>query len=370
MKYSISVMESLTNTFEIDTLPRSITYCGLAHVEELATQFDNQSVSLSCVDSLAELKSHFRELDFMSLPEALVIEVKSEVELLSSFLEELRANLLTKSLPVILLVLKGDYRSMVDRFSPQVDDIYFYPFPIPYIKARIQFLHKMRMAGDSMPSFPTHLFGANDYRISWGKRLFDVLVAGGIVLLTTPLMAIIALLIKLDSKGPVLYTSKRAGSGYRVFDFYKFRSMRDNADKELEKLSKEFNQYAESGGDTAFVKIKDDPRVTRLGAFLRNSSLDELPQLINVLKGDMSLVGNRPLPLYEAVQLTSDQWAARFLGPAGITGLWQVTKRGKCEMSDEERRQLDNYYAEHACFRMDMKILLQTIPALFQKENV
>src|SRR5690606_36620173 len=163
---------------------------------------------------------------------------------------------------------------------------------------------------------------------------------------------------------------KRAGSGYRVFDFYKFRSMSDNADKELEKLSKEFNQYAESGGDTALVKYKDDPRVTRLVASLRNSSLDELPTLINVLKGDMSLVGNRPLPLYEAVQLTSDQWAARFLGPAGITGLWQVTKRGKCEMSDEERRQLDNYYAEHPCFRMDMKILLQTIPALFQKENV
>lgn len=363
-------MESLTNTFEIDTLPRSITYCGVAHVEELKAQFDNQVVFLSRIDNLSDLRGHFRELDFMSLPEALVIEVKSETELLSSFLAELRANLMTKSLPVILLVLKGDYRTMVQTFSQQVDDIYFYPFPVPHIKTRIQFLHKIRMAGDSVPSFPSHLFGTKDYRIAPGKRLFDVLVAGTCVLFALPIMAVICVLIKLDSKGSILYKSKRAGSGYRVFDFYKFRSMRDNADKELESLSKDFNQYADNGTDTAFVKIKDDPRVTRLGTFLRNSSLDELPQLFNVLKGDMSLVGNRPLPLYEAVQLTSDQWAARFLGPAGITGLWQVTKRGRGEMSDHERRQLDNYYAEHSCFRMDMKILLQTIPALFQKENV
>lgn len=362
-------MESLTNTFEIDTLPRSITYCGLAHVEELTAQFDNQAVSLSRVDSLSDLRSHFREMEFMSLPEALVIEVKSEIELLSGFLAELRSNLMTKSLPVILLVLKGDYRTMVDTFSSQVDDIYFYPFPVPHIKARIQFLHKIRMTGDSISSFPSHLFGAKDYRISRRKRLFDIMVAGTFALFSLPIMLVVSVLIKLDSKGPILYKSKRAGSGYRVFDFYKFRSMRNDADKELERLSKEFNQYA-NGSDTAFVKIKDDPRVTRLGAFLRNSSLDELPQLFNVIKGDMSLVGNRPLPLYEAVQLTSDQWAARFLGPAGITGLWQVTKRGRGEMSDHERRQLDNYYAEHGCFSMDVKILLQTIPALFQKENV
>ncbi len=305
----------------------------------------------------------------MLLPEALVIEVKSDTELLSLFLAELRANSMTKSLPVILLVLKGDYRTMVQTFSSQVDDIYFYPFPVPHIKARIQFLHKIRMTGDAVPSFPSHLFGTKDYRISRRKRVFDIVVASAFVLCTLPLMAVVCILIKLDSKGPILYTSKRAGSGYRVFDFYKFRSMRNEADKELEHLSKVSNQYA-NGTDTAFVKIKDDPRVTRLGAFLRNSSLDELPQLFNVLKGDMSLVGNRPLPLYEAVQLTSDQWAARFLGPAGITGLWQVTKRGRGEMSDHERRQLDNYYAEHGCFNMDIKILLQTVPALFQKENV
>lgn len=126
----------------------------------------------------------------------------------------------------------------------------------------------------------------------------------------------------------------------------------------------------EQEGQT-FVKIANDPRVFKFGAFLRNSSLDELPQLINVLKGDMSIVGNRPLPLYEAEQLTTDSAATRFLGPAGITGLWQVTKRGKGgAMSAEERISLDNSYAKSYSIFFDFKIMFMTIPALFQKENV
>jgi lipopolysaccharide/colanic/teichoic acid biosynthesis glycosyltransferase len=104
---------------------------------------------------------------------------------------------------------------------------------------------------------------------------------------------------------------------------------------------------------------------------MRNTSIDELPQLFNVLKGDMSIVGNRPLPLYEAEKLTTDQFALRFLAPAGITGLWQVTKRGKSgQMSAEERMDLDNEYAKHNSFWHDIKIILRTIPVLFQKENV
>jgi lipopolysaccharide/colanic/teichoic acid biosynthesis glycosyltransferase len=103
---------------------------------------------------------------------------------------------------------------------------------------------------------------------------------------------------------------------------------------------------------------------------LRNTSLDEIPQLFNVLIGDMSLVGNRPLPLYEAEKLTNDQIAWRFLAPAGITGLWQVTKRGKDNMSPEERIALDMEYAMKNSFWLDAKIILSTIPALFQKEKV
>lgn len=123
--------------------------------------------------------------------------------------------------------------------------------------------------------------------------------------------------------------------------------------------------------ESAFFKIKDDPRITRVGKFLRNTSLDELPQLINVLKGEMSLVGNRPLPLYEAEKLTSDAAALRFLAPAGITGLWQVTKRGrKGEMSENERIELDKEYARDHSFKKDIELIIKTFPALLQKENV
>jgi len=128
--------------------------------------------------------------------------------------------------------------------------------------------------------------------------------------------------------------------------------------------------------NSTFVKIVDDPRVTRVGKFIRNTSIDELPQLINVLKGDMSIVGNRPLPVYEAELLTADSLSKRFLAPAGITGLWQVELRGKggC-MSEEERMRLDNEYADHFkggnfSFWYDIQLILRTLPALIQKGSV
>jgi lipopolysaccharide/colanic/teichoic acid biosynthesis glycosyltransferase len=119
------------------------------------------------------------------------------------------------------------------------------------------------------------------------------------------------------------------------------------------------------------VKIANDPRITRIGRILRNTSIDELPQLWNVLRGDMSIVGNRPLPLYEAEKLMTDQHMGRFIAPAGITGLWQVMKRGKGgDMSEDERKALDNEYAQQYSLKKDLGIILRTIPALFQKENV
>ncbi len=213
-------------------------------------------------------------------------------------------------------------------------------------------------------------------KISFSKRLFDILVSGLLLVLSSPILLFVALIIKLESKGSVFYVSKRAGMGYKVFNFLKFRSMSSGADKELSKLL-HLNQY--SGGvevkdkteaNPVFFKIKNDPRITRFGKFLRDTSIDELPQLINVLRGDMSIVGNRPLPLYEAQQLTKDQAALRFMAPAGITGLWQVTKRGKAEMSEDERIALDISYAKNNSFRYDIKLLLKTIPALFQEEAV
>lgn len=201
------------------------------------------------------------------------------------------------------------------------------------------------------------------------KRFSDIMISFFLLLLISPLLIVIALLIKLESRGPVFYTSKRSGTGYKVFSFYKFRTMRQGADSELSKLAM-VNQYGAGGENPVFFKIKNDPRVTRLGRVLRKLSLDELPQLFNVLKGDMSFVGNRPLPLYEAEKLTCDQTSRRFLAPAGITGLWQVTKRAKENMSPQERIQLDIDYAKHCSFLFDMGIILKTIPALLQQEQV
>ena len=131
------------------------------------------------------------------------------------------------------------------------------------------------------------------------------------------------------------------------------------------------NQYGSSRkSNPVFFKISNDPRITHFGKFLRNTSLDELPQLFNVLKADMSLVGNRPLPLYEAKVLTTDRHAERFNAPAGITGLWQISKRGQKEMSAEERIALDIDYARHNSFVQDLQIMLKTPKALIQKDNV
>ncbi|QIL42701.1 sugar transferase [Pedobacter sp. HDW13] len=252
------------------------------------------------------------------------------------------------------------------------------------------------------------------YHIGFAKRLFDVFFAGLALVLLFPLLLLVAISIWIESKGPVFYYSLRSGTGFKVFRFYKFRSMYVNADQKVKDL-KHLNQYdvdqekkevrkadvalcssctalgkcqypvygdgaqwcekddvylsAQKSG-SAFFKIANDPRVTRVGNFIRNTSIDELPQLWNVIKGDMSIVGNRPLPIYEAEKLTTDKYVLRFAAPAGITGLWQVEKRGRGEMSEEERLILDNTYALKQSFWNDIRLILKTIPALFQKENV
>ncbi|MDP4218101.1 MAG: sugar transferase, partial [Bacteroidota bacterium] len=203
------------------------------------------------------------------------------------------------------------------------------------------------------------------------KRLFDILISAIALIILSPLFLLIALAIKLESSGPVFYISKRAGRGYRIFNFFKFRTMEHGADKKINELT-HLNQYGFNNNHRSpvFFKISNDPRITRVGSFLRNTSLDELPQLINVFLGNMSLVGNRPLPLYEAVALTTDDYAARFMAPAGITGLWQIKKRGNKDMSAEERIHIDIDYASKCNFVYDLWIIANTPSALLQKENV
>ncbi|MEM9886455.1 MAG: sugar transferase [Bacteroidota bacterium] len=206
--------------------------------------------------------------------------------------------------------------------------------------------------------------------ISPAKRMFDLIVASTLLLLLSPLFLLIALLIKIDSKGSIFYKSKRVGMAYQTFDFWKFRSMYQDADERLHRLL-HLNQYDESDScNNCFIKLKNDPRITKVGRFIRKTSLDELPQLFNVLKGEMSLVGNRPLPPYEAILMVNDYRAARFLAPAGLTGLWQVSKRGKSDMSTEERVELDITYARNQSFWYDIKLLIRTLPAMIQEEDV
>ncbi|MFL5789376.1 MAG: sugar transferase, partial [Flavisolibacter sp.] len=201
------------------------------------------------------------------------------------------------------------------------------------------------------------------------KRVFDIVISTLLLIVLAPVFILIAIAIKIESRGPVFYNSKRAGKGYKIFKFHKFRTMEINADTKIELLN-HLNQYGNEEKKANFFKISNDPRITKVGKFLRNTSLDELPQLFNVLKGQMSLVGNRPLPLYEAATLTTNECVERFMAPAGITGLWQIKKRGKSDMSAQERINLDISYARKFNLLYDFWIIARTPAALLQKENV
>ncbi len=192
------------------------------------------------------------------------------------------------------------------------------------------------------------------------KRTEDIVLAGIISLLVLPLLPLVALAIKLDSPGPVFYKHERVGRRGKPFHMYKFRSMRQDADKDAEAL-------AELGEeDPRGLKNKADSRITRVGAFLRKSSIDELPQLINVLRGEMSLVGPRPAVAAEVAAY--DEWQKKRLSvPPGITGLWQVN--GRSDVPFDERIWLDFMYIDSWSLWLDLSILLKTIPAVLSAKG-
>ncbi len=212
------------------------------------------------------------------------------------------------------------------------------------------------------------------------KRCVDVVFCAALLIVLLPVLLFIALLIKLDSPGPAIFTQERVGArrqrvgGQPVwvvqnFKFYKFRSMMQNADSSLhEAYIKDFVEgrsqpSPESGGQ---YKLTNDPRVTRVGRFLRKFSLDELPQLFNVWKGDMSLVGPRPVPTYEVAGY-QPRHHSRFAALPGITGWWQV--KGRCRVSFEEMIRMDLEYTRNASLWLDLKILFLTIPAVLSRRG-
>ncbi len=363
---------------------------------------ESEGVEVTNVANVVGFHNNLARLDYFDL-------VISDINLKGldgmGIFRRYKTQLNNNALPFALILDHPDKAFRLSLLNEGVTEVFDPTNESGQIIHRVDFLREMlkaRLSTNVKPKF-------KEYQIPISKRIFDVVVAGCALVFLSPILIITSIALKLESRGPIWYVSKRVGTGYKVFDFYKFRSMYVDADQRIKDM-KHLNQYAveaENDIDEAelsrktqgnsptliykdgqpmseeeyltfkrrqqagtFVKFKNDPRITRVGRFIRNTSVDELPQLINVLKGDMSIVGNRPLPLYEAEQLTSDDWGERFLAPAGITGLWQVMKRGKGEMSEDERKGLDNQYARNVSLWNDIRLILKTIPALFQKENV
>ena len=187
------------------------------------------------------------------------------------------------------------------------------------------------------------------------KRLIDILIASTVLLIGAPIWLVIALAIKLDSPGPVLYSQERLGYRGQPFQFLKFRSMHVDADRLLDRLRTRQN------GRGVIFKDRDDPRRTRIGSFIRRTSLDEIPNFINVLRGEMSVVGPRP-PLPSEFLNYEDWEKARLEATPGITGLWQI--RGRSDIDFDEMVLMDLYYIENWNLRLDLQIMLRTIPAV------
>ena len=334
---------------------------------------------------------------------------------------------LKKKCPGLYVILLTDLLSNEERLTYQkcgINDTLNKDSSVTEINKKIQFItSRENILFDDKASSKNILH----FKIPIWKRTFDIVFSLIALIILSPVFIITAIAIKLESNGPVLFKSKRVGTNYTVFDFLKFRSMFMDSDKRLKELSKTQNQYSDKieepvvpvghfnanvddntaigddlgaemlisdeevmlvGDDfvvsessfnkqknedinNAFVKIENDPRITKVGHFIRKYSIDELPQLVNILKGDMSVVGNRPLPLYEAEKLTSDESIDRFMAPAGLTGLWQVEKRGDSgKLSADERKQLDITYGQTYNFILDMKIIFKTLTAFIQKDDV
>ncbi len=322
-------------------------------------------------DSLHELHKHLSNQSILTLPDVVLMETDSDGDCFT-FIERIKKNPLWRELIIVLIGPKEVKGWKAKALKLKVHDYYVIPFPIEHLVERLSFLVKFKLIKPSLSILENEDI---IYELPFGKRLFDLIIASLSILILTPVLLLTAIIVKLDSRGPIIYKSKRVGTGYRVFNFYKFRSMYSDAEQKLEELTglnlykTEDDNEDEEQKKAAFVKLMDDPRVTRFGHFIRRTSIDELPQLFNVLKGDMSLVGNRPLPLYEAEMLTSNEWSMRFMGPAGVTGLWQIKSRGKRDISERERKKFDNFYASKYSFWFDLEILIKTIPVILHKER-
>jgi lipopolysaccharide/colanic/teichoic acid biosynthesis glycosyltransferase len=360
---------------EYKKVPFKYLYLGSNNelLKSLQTQFESGSSAVSLVqakklilNTIINKSQVFADVIFFDIPLN-----KDELRAFCYFLK------LKEGFKKTVLLYSREQLSEQDiqffKSSELMDDVVSFQISGVNYKAKISFFRKLKSQSKRPYMFVVKEVPVRETTVKgvsyFFKRLIDVAVSLLALIALSPVMLLIALIIKLESKGPIFYISLRAGRGFKVFKFYKFRSMVPDADVKVQKLS-HLNQYQVSGNGPVFFKLKNDPRITRFGKFIRNTSIDELPQLFNVLKGDMSLVGNRPLPLYEAATLTTNEYVERFTATAGITGLWQISKRGKAEMSAQERISLDITYARKENLLYDFWIMAKTPAALFQKSDV
>ncbi|UAY52940.1 sugar transferase [Ferruginibacter albus] len=366
--------EAGATTIETTDVKKSFLYIGnaLSKTKKCLSLYNESYISknlFTAREFLSEGKISSREL-----PDLIILDIPYNSKDIAEFTSWIKASFETR-IPVIYNESYIPVQHLNEIKSlRQIDDVVKIESYCTRLHEKAKFLKKAN-AYLTKPvvheKFHKELdtFKLSNAKTHIGKRIFDIAVSLIAILFFLPLFIIIAIAIRIESRGPIFYSASRAGRGFKIFKFYKFRTMIPDADKKLSELAGQ-NQYETTENAPSFFKLKNDPRITKIGTFLRNTSLDELPQLFNVLKGDMSIVGNRPLPLYEGITLTTNEWSERFMAPAGITGLWQVSKRGKEEMSVEERMALDIDYARNHSLRVDLMIMLKTPTALFQKSNV
>jgi lipopolysaccharide/colanic/teichoic acid biosynthesis glycosyltransferase len=193
------------------------------------------------------------------------------------------------------------------------------------------------------------------------KRFFDILLSAVALVVLSPLFLVVAIIIKASSKGPVIFVQERVGKDGALFQMYKFRTMHLNSDHLLTPEQKE--EYQKE------FKITDDPRLIKGGSVLRKTSLDELPQLLNILKGELSIVGPRPI-LYEETFNYNDSDRDKFLSvKPGLTGYWQAYARNGCKYEHYKRQKMELYYVDHCGFLLDLKILFATVNAVVKKSG-
>jgi exopolysaccharide biosynthesis polyprenyl glycosylphosphotransferase len=275
----------------------------------------------------------------------------------SDVLARLEAVLRDESVDEVLVSLPPQkYGPLVEKIVNRCEE----EGVIVRVRAEMFQLRTAKTYADELEGLPVLTFRSgpeDDWRLV-AKRIIDFVGSAMLLLILAPLFAVVALLIKLNSPGPVLFSQERIGLNKRRFQMLKFRTMVNDAEKQQATLE----QLNEAEGPV--FKIKHDPRVTPIGKFLRRFSVDELPQLINVLKGDMSLVGPRPLPVRDVERIDVASHKRRFSIKPGLTCLWQVN--GRSNIGFEEWVRMDLQYIDQWSLGLDMLILLKTIPAVLR----